>query len=133
MKQVDQYLFKDIPPDVIKEALLTYLKDHPEVLTEVLNSYPLTCHLATKEDLKMIISLIEKRFEDINKRFEDMNRRFEDINKRFEDMNKRFEDMNRRFEDMNQKFSLLVKLFLSFNIPLLFLVTSLVIKIFFTH
>ncbi len=96
--------------EVIRDALLAYLKEHPEVLTSVLNSHTLTQHLATKEDLKLLISL---------------------INKRFEDMNKRFEDMNKRFEDMNQKFSLIVKLMLSFDIPLLILVISLVIKSFF--
>ncbi len=46
--------------------------------------------LAAKEDLRMLIELIDKRFEDVNRRFEDMNRRFEDINRRFEDVNERF-------------------------------------------
>ncbi len=82
--------------EVIRDALLAYLKEHPEVLTSVLNSHTLTQHLATKEDLKLLISLI-----------------------------------NKRFEDMNQKFSLIVKLMLSFDIPLLILVISLVIKSFF--
>jgi hypothetical protein len=36
-----------------------------------------------------------------------MNKRFDDINKRFEDMNKRFEDMNKRFDDINSKFTML--------------------------
>ncbi|MEJ5300931.1 MAG: hypothetical protein WHS38_08075 [Thermodesulforhabdaceae bacterium] len=50
-----------------------------------------------EEGQKMIIEMMNKRFEDINRRFEDFNRRFEDINKRFEDINKRFEDINSRF------------------------------------
>ena len=63
---------------------------------------------ATKDDIKMLIQQMDKRFEDVNRRFEDVNRRFEDVNKRFEDMqkytNKHFEDMNKRFEDMNKRF-----------------------------
>jgi predicted nucleic acid-binding Zn-ribbon protein len=60
-----------------------------------------------EEGQKMIIEIMNKRFEDINKRFEDINRRFEDINKRFEDVNKRFEDLNKRFEDINSRFTML--------------------------
>jgi len=36
-----------------------------------------------EEGQKMIIEIMNKRFEDINKRFEDINKRFEDINSRF--------------------------------------------------
>ena len=54
---------------------------------------------ATKDDIKMLIQQMDKRFEDVNRRFEDMNSRFEDMNKRFEmmqhQMDKRFEDMQR--------------------------------------
>ncbi len=35
--------------------------------------------LATKEDLKMLIEMFNKRFEDINKRFEAIDKRFEDM------------------------------------------------------
>jgi len=60
-----------------------------------------------EEGQKMIIEIMNKRFEDINKRFEDINKRFEDINRRFEDVNKRFEDLNKRFEDINSRFTML--------------------------
>ncbi|MDX1956959.1 MAG: hypothetical protein SFU98_00205 [Leptospiraceae bacterium] len=75
---------------------------------------------ATKDDLKTLISFMDKRFEDMNRRFEDMykymdkrfedvNRRFDDVNKRFEDihkyMDKRFDDVNKRFDDINKKFN----------------------------
>jgi uncharacterized protein with GYD domain len=81
-----------------------------------------TDNYATKDDLKTLVSYMDKRFEDVNRRFEDMNKRFDDVNKRFDDVNKRFEDMykymdkrfddvnkrfddvNKRFDDMNQKF-----------------------------
>jgi len=36
-----------------------------------------------EEGQKMIIEIMNKRFEDVNKRFEDINKRFEDINSRF--------------------------------------------------
>ena len=61
---------------------------------------------ATKDDIKMLIQQMDKRFEDVNRRFEDVNSRFEDMNSRFEDMNKRFEmmqhQMDKRFEDMQR-------------------------------
>ncbi|MDX1961333.1 MAG: hypothetical protein SFU98_22380 [Leptospiraceae bacterium] len=78
----------------------------------------------TKDDLKTLISYMDKRFEDMyrimDKRFEDMHRmmdkrfedmhklmdkRFDDVNKRFDDVNKRFDDANKRFDDLNQKFN----------------------------
>ncbi len=60
--------------------------------------------VATKEDIKMLIEMIDKRFEAMDKRFEEqlhyMDKRFEEllhyVDKRFEDMNKRFEDLNKR-------------------------------------
>ena len=35
--------------------------------------------MVTKEDLRLLVDMINKRFEDMNKRFEDMNKRFEDM------------------------------------------------------
>lgn len=32
--------------------------------------------LATKEDIKMVLEMMDKRFEAVDKRFEDMNKRF---------------------------------------------------------
>ncbi len=42
--------------------------------------------LMTKNDFKIFVSMINKRFEDINKRFDDVNKRFDDVNKRFDFM-----------------------------------------------
>ncbi|MEJ5300930.1 MAG: hypothetical protein WHS38_08070 [Thermodesulforhabdaceae bacterium] len=36
-----------------------------------------------EEGQKMILEIMNKRFEDFNRRFEDINKRFEDINSRF--------------------------------------------------
>ena len=72
--------------------------------------------LATKEDIKIVIQMMEKRFEAVEKRFEAIDRRFEAVDKRFEDLyrymdkrfesiDKRFETVDKRFEDMNKRFS----------------------------
>jgi len=47
---------------------------------------------ATKDDIKMMIHYMDKRFDAVDKRFDDVNKRFDDVNKRFDDVNKRFED-----------------------------------------
>ena len=102
-----------------EDEILAIIKRHPEVIAEALESKPelLTSLIikfapwdkfATKEDIKMLIELIDKRFNDVNKRFEDVNKRFEDINKRFESIDKRFEDMNKRFESIDKRFEELI-------------------------
>ena len=45
------------------------------------------------EQIKLMIDMFNKRFEDIDKRFDAIDKRFEDMNKRFEAVDKRFEDM----------------------------------------
>ena len=54
-------------------------------------------NLATKEDIKMLMQMMDKRFEDMQK---SMDKRFEAVDKRFEAVDKRFEDMNKRFTMM---------------------------------
>jgi hypothetical protein len=124
-----------------EDEVLAVIRRHPEAIVEALEGRPeflagLILKLApwdrfaTKDDIKMLIDLFNRRFEEltrysekrfeelkaysdkrfeeltrsIDKRFEDMNKRFEEVNNRFEDMNKRFEDINNRFEDMNRRF-----------------------------
>ena len=108
------------------EAIIESLSKKPELLISFILKLAPWDRFATKEDIKMLIELFNKRFEEFkaysdkrfedlmaysdkrfeelksysDKRFEDINRRFEAIDKRFEDMNKRFEDMNKRFEDL---------------------------------
>ncbi|TFF88155.1 MAG: hypothetical protein EU549_03530 [Promethearchaeota archaeon] len=59
--------------------------------------------VATKEDIKNLVEMLDKRFESMDKRFESMDKRFESMDKRFEAMDKRFEalieTMNRGFEE----------------------------------
>ncbi len=71
-------------------------------------------HLATKEDIKLILEKMDLRFELLQK---EMNTRFENINTRFEAMQKennaRFEllqkEMNTRFENINTRFEAMQK------------------------
>ncbi len=93
--------------------------------------------LATKDDIRMILEMMDKRFEAmdkrfeaVDKRFEDMNKRFEAVDKRFEDMNnrfeavdKRFEDLNNRFEDLNKKFSVMLT-YMNIGLGLIIILTS---------
>jgi hypothetical protein len=143
-----------------KEEILAIIKENPEAIIESLSKKPeLLINLilklapwdrfATKEDIKMLIELFNKRFEDINKRFEDVNKRFEDLiaysnkrfeelktysDKRFEAIDKRFEDINRRFEDLryyvDKRIGLIEKLLIGFNIPILATVLTMLIKLF---
>ena len=117
-----------------EDEILAVIKRHPEAIAEALESKPeiLTSliirlapwdRFATKEDIKMLIELFNKRFEELkaysDKRFEDINKRFEDVNKRFEDLiaysNKRFEELktysDKRFEDINRRFEAIDKRF----------------------
>ncbi|MEM3571006.1 MAG: hypothetical protein QW589_03645 [Candidatus Bathyarchaeia archaeon] len=125
-----------------EEEILAIIKRHPEVIVEALEKKPnaLTSlmlklapwdRFATKEDIKMLLEFMEKRFEDINKRFEDLrnysDKRFEELrsysDKRFEAIDKRFEDINHRFEDLthyiDKRVGLVEKLLIGFNIPIL--------------
>lgn len=80
------------------------------MLLSILSStYLFPSQVATKDDIKMLITYMDKRFDDVNKRFDDSNKRFESIqhnmDKRFEsiqhNMDKRFDDVNKRFESTN--------------------------------
>ena len=93
--------------DIIRghpEAIAEALEKKPELLTSLILRLAPWDRFATKEDIRMLLDFMEKRFSAIDKRFEDVNKRFEAVDRRFEDMNRRFEDMNRRFEDINRRF-----------------------------
>ena len=115
--------------DKVKEFIVKTIKE------EILRILPLT--VVTKEDLRLAVEAMNKRFEDlqkyVDKRFEDllnyMDRRFEAVDRRFEDllkyMDKRFGAVDRRFEDMNKRFDGLVRL-----LQIMFIVLSLLIAVF---
>ena len=81
--------------------------------------------LATKEDIKMLMQMMDKRFEAVDKRFEAVDKRFEDL---YKYMDKRFEDlykhMDKRFEDMNKKFAMMFT-FMNIGFALIVLLTVL--------
>ena len=116
-------------PEVVAEAL----ERRPELLTSLILKLAPWDRFATKEDIKMLLDFIGKRFETIDKRFEDMNRRFETIDKRFEDMNKRFETIDKRFEDLmryvDKRVGLVEKLLIGFNVPILIAVITMLMKL----
>jgi prefoldin subunit 5 len=56
--------------------------------------------VATKDDIKMLIHTMDKRFEQVDKRFEQVDKRFEQIDKRLELMQR---EMNRRFEQVDKR------------------------------
>ncbi len=122
----DPYFLKGIILDAISEDLMT--KSEFAKMFE---------KLATKEDLKMLIEMINKRFEAVDKRFEDMNKRFEDLQKymerRFEAIDKRFENMryyiDKRFEVVERRIGFLEKLIVGFNVPILLLLLKLVLGV----
>lgn len=76
-------LEKDKIRKIIKEHKITSFqsKDEEElidILYEAFNEagQVQSEKLATKEDIKMILEMMDKRFEAVDKRFEDMNKRF---------------------------------------------------------
>ena len=81
--------------DKVKEFIVKTIKE------EILRILPLT--VVTKEDLRLAIEAMNKRFEDLQKY---MDKRFEDLQKymdrRFEAVDKRFESIDRRFEDLQK-------------------------------
>ena len=54
---------------------------------------------ATKDDIKMLIHQMDKRFEQVDKRFEQSDKQLEMMK---EQMNKRFEQVDKRFEESHQ-------------------------------
>jgi TolA-binding protein len=61
---------------------------------------------ATKDDIKMLIHQMDKRFEQVDKRFEQVDKRLElmqqQMDKRFEQVDKRFEQVDKHFEEAHQ-------------------------------
>jgi len=55
---------------------------------------------ATKDDIKMVLEQMDKRFEQVDKRLEQIDKRFEQVDKRFEQVDKRFEQVDKRIDFM---------------------------------
>jgi len=99
---------------IVEQALIEILKNRPDLLQEIRGKYAWE-NLATKDDIKLLINLIDKRFEAVDKRFEAVDKRFEAVDKRFEDLihyiDKRFEDLihyiDKRFAQVDKRLSLI--------------------------
>lgn len=57
-------------------------------------------NVATKDDIKILLEQIDKRFEQMDRRFEQIEKRFEQVDKRFEQVDKRFEQVDKRLDFM---------------------------------
>ena len=86
--------------DEVKEFIVKTIKE------EISRILPLT--VVTKEDLRMAIDMLNKRFEDLQKY-----------------LDKRFEAVDRRFEAVDRRFDSLVRL-----LQIIFIVISLLIAVF---
>ncbi len=85
----------------IKKALIDILKKEPDILKELQKNYPYPINVATKDDIKMILELMDKRFESIQR---EMDKRFESL---IREMNARFEAVDKRFEAVNKRLNLI--------------------------
>ena len=61
-------------------------------------------NLATKEDIKTLMQILDSRFEAVYQRFESTDRHFDSIDQRFESIDRRFESIDQRFESVDQRF-----------------------------
>jgi exonuclease VII large subunit len=68
----------------------------------------LSAEPATKDDIKELIGVMNKKFEQVDKRLNQVDKRLDKFDMRFEQVDKRFEQMNKnfdkRFEQMNRNF-----------------------------
>lgn len=111
----------------IKEALEQLVLKEPNFFNRIIKLS--SDNVATKDDLKLLIEFMDKRFMDMQKY---MDKRFEDMQKY---MDKRFEDiqkyMDKRFEEINTRFDFITRLIWGFNIPLLLTMIGLLLSVLF--
>jgi len=115
---------------MVKKVIYTVV-----LIIVMINVFPMNVsagseELMTKNDFKIFVSMINKRFEDVNKRFDDVNKRFDfmmwvigigfmslagislflyrlnsgKIDLLRENMDKRFEEVDKRFEEVDRRF-----------------------------
>ena len=56
------------------------------------------------QEIRILKSKFDEKFEQIDKKFEQIDKRFEQIDKRFEQIDKRFEQIDKRFEQIDKRF-----------------------------
>ena len=69
------YCFRRVPMGLTDAQKLEVIEIVRKELEKLL---PLK-DVATKQDIKLLVDLVDRRFEDVNKRFEDMNKRFDEL------------------------------------------------------
>ena len=63
------------------------------------------------QEIRILKSKFDEKFEQIDKKFEQIDRKFEQIDKRFEQIDKRFEQIDKRFEQIDKRFEQIDKRF----------------------
>ena len=81
---------KEIDREALIEAFKAYLEEHPEVVYKILSSSAILDRLATKEDLRLLIEMMNARFEALQR---EMDKRFEAVDKRLDSLEKRLSFM----------------------------------------
>ena len=51
-----------------KKVLVETLRDNPDILEERLLHYPYSFNVATKDDIKMLIGMMDKRFKSLQRK-----------------------------------------------------------------
>ncbi len=96
----------------IEKVVEEILERRPDLILKALRNF-IPGDVATKDDLKMMMELIEKRFEAVDKRFDAMDKRFDDL-----------------IHYTDRKYDILVKTIFSFNIPILIGIIAILVKTF---
>jgi len=89
----------------IEKVVEEILERRPDLILKALRNF-IPGDVATKDDLKMMMELIEKRFEAMDKRFDDL------------------------IHYTDRKYDILVKIIFSFNIPILIGIIAILVKAF---
>ena len=63
------------------------------------------------QEIRILKSKFDEKFEQIDKKFEQIDRKFEQIDRKFEQIDKRFEQIDKRFEQIDKKFEQIDKKF----------------------
>jgi hypothetical protein len=99
--------------DELIEILPKLIRENDRIKGAILTA--LTGVIATKEDLKELIELSNKKFEAMEKRFEAMDKRFDAMDKRFDSMqmqmDKRFDNQDQKIDSINNKLDHLLAAF----------------------
>jgi len=89
-----------ITKKVFKKLLREVLREEPGIIKEILPTYP--AEIATKEDIKLLIQMMDAKFEAVDKRFEALHR---EMDARFEAL---YREMGTRFEAVDKRLNIII-------------------------